>query len=172
MDFKTYYETRFESDLRALLAAIPEKWRRTLWNDPAALTIQLDRLSKGDAIEVVPADRRPLFAVCLCWTALIDQAMYKCSGQYYESFRRLSAYPKLTGAGEWTWCHKCTRPIYAITDMHYVDEDGASKAKALMSAAKDYFRKDIPESLGKLFSIPDELSERIFVECLRELDKR
>jgi hypothetical protein len=136
------------------------------------LTIQLDRLSKGDAIEVVPADRRPLFAVCLCWTVLIDQAMYKCSGQYYESFRRLSAYPKLTGAGEWTWCHKCTRPIYAITDMHYVDEDGASKAKALMSAAKDYFRKDIPESLGKLFSIPDELSERIFVECLRELDKR
>ncbi len=172
MDFKTYYETRFESDLRALLAAIPEKWRRTLWNDPAALTIQLDRLSKGDAIEVVPADRRPLFAVCLCWTVLIDQAMYKYSGQYYESFRRLSAYPKLTGAGEWTWCHKCTRPIYAITDMHYVDEDGASKAKALMSAAKDYFRKDIPESLGKLFSIPDELSERIFVECLRELDKR
>ncbi len=172
MDFKTYYETRFESDLRALLAAIPEKWRRTLWNDPAALTIQLDRLRAGDAIEAVPACRRPLFAVCLCWTVLIDQAMYKYSGQYYESFRRLSAYPKLTGAGEWTWCHKCTRPIYAITDMHYVDEDGASKAKALMSAAKDYFRKDIPESLGKLFSIPDELSERIFVECLRELDKR
>jgi hypothetical protein len=55
--------------------------------------------------------------------------------------------------------------------MHYADEDGASKANALMPAAKDYFRKDIPESLGMLFSIPDELSERIFVECLRELDK-
>jgi hypothetical protein len=55
--------------------------------------------------------------------------------------------------------------------MHYGHEDGASKAKALMSAAKDYFRKDIPESLGRLFSIPEDLSERIFVECLRELDK-
>lgn len=172
MDFKAYYETRFESDLRALLAAIPEKWRRTLWNDPAALTIQLDRLSVGDAIEVVPADRRPLFAVCLCWTALIDQAMYKYSGHYYESFRRKSAYPKLTGAGEWTWCHKCTRPVYAITDMHYGDEDGLSKAQALMTAAKDFFRKDIPESLDRMLSIPDELSERIFVECLRELDNR
>ena len=172
MDFESYYKTKFESDLRALLAAIPEKWRRTLWNDPAALTIQLDRLSKGDAIEAVPADRRPLFAVCLCWTVLIDQAMYKYSGHYYESFRRMSAYPKLTGAGEWTWCHKCTRPIYAITDMHYGDQDGLSKAKALMTAAKDYFRKDIPESLGRLFSINHELSERIFVECLRELDKR
>lgn len=171
MDFKAYYETRFESDLRALLAAIPEKWRRTLWDDPAALTIQLDRLSVGDAIEVVPADRRPLFAVCLCWTALIDQAMYKYSGHYYESFRRMSAYPKLTGAGEWTWCHKCTRPIYAINDMHYGDQDGLSKASALMTSAKDYFRKDIPESLGRIFSVPDELSERIFVECLRELDK-
>ena len=171
MDFATYYKTKFESDLRALLAAIPEKWRRTLWNDTSALTIQLDRLSKGEAIEAVPADRRPLFAVCLCWTALIDQAMHKYSGHYYESFRRLSAYPKLTGAGEWTWCHKCTRPIYAITDMHYGDEGGLSEAKALMSAAKDFFREDIPESLGRLFSVPDELSERIFVECLRELDK-
>ena len=171
MDFETYYKGQFEADLRALLRSIPEKHKRTLWSDPSALTIQLDRLNKGDAIEAVSADRRPLFAVCLCWTALIDQAMYKYSGHYYESFRRMSAYPKLTGAGEWTWCHKCTRPIYAINDMHYGDQDGLSKAKALMTAAKDYFRKDIPESLGRLFSIPDELSERIFVECLRELDK-
>lgn len=172
MDFKAYYETRFESDLRALLAAIPEKWRRTLWNDPSALTIQLDRLSKGDAIDVLPADRRPLFAVCLCWTALIDQAMYKYSGNHYENFRRMSAYPKLTGAGEWTWCHKCARPISAISFMAYGDIDGESKALAYIPASKDYFRKDIPESLGRLFSIPDDLSERIFVECLRELDKR
>lgn len=171
MDFETYYRGQFEADLRALLGSIPEKHKRTLWSDSSALTIQLDRLSKGDAIEAVPADRRPLFAVCLCWTVLIDQAMYNYSGQYYEIFRRLSAYPKLTGAGEWTWCHKCTRPIYAITDMHYGDQDGLSKAKALKTAAKDYFRKDIPEYLGRLFSIPDELSERIFVECLRELDK-
>jgi hypothetical protein len=56
--------------------------------------------------------------------------------------------------------------------MAYDDPDGESKARSYMSAAKDYFRKDIPDSLGKLFSIPDELSERIFVECLRELDKR
>jgi len=172
MDFKTYYETRFESDLRALLAAIPEKWRRTLWSDPAALTIQEDRLSEGDAIEAVPAHHRPLFAVCLCWTVLIDQAMYNYSGHYYDSFRKLSAYPKLTGAGEWAWCHVCTRPISAITCMYYADPDGESKARSYMPSAKDYFRKDIPDSLRKLFSIPDELSERIFVECLRELDKR
>jgi hypothetical protein len=56
--------------------------------------------------------------------------------------------------------------------MHYGDQDGLSKAKGLMTAAKDYFRKDIPDSLGRLFGVPDELSERIFVECLRELDKR
>jgi hypothetical protein len=56
--------------------------------------------------------------------------------------------------------------------MYYGDPAGESKARSYMPAAKDYFRKDIPDSLGKLFSIPDELSERIFVECLRELDKR
>lgn len=172
MDFEQYYKTRFEADLRALLAAIPEKWRHTLWSDPSALTIQVDRLCEGDSIEAVHLDSRPLFAVCLCWTVLIDQAMYKYSGHYYEGFRRLSAYPKLTGAGEWTWCHKCTRPISAISCMGYGDPDGESKAWAHMAAAKDYFRKDIPESLGRLFSVPDELSERIFVECLRELDKR
>jgi len=79
MDFETYYKGQFEADLRVLLGSIPEKHKRTLWSDPSALTIQLDRLSKGDAIEVVPPDRRPLFAVCLCWTVLIDQAMYKYS---------------------------------------------------------------------------------------------
>ncbi len=171
MNFETYYKCQFEADLRLLLGCIPEKHKRTLWSDPSALTIQLDRLRKGDAIEAVPEGRRPLFAVCLCWTVLIDQAMYKYSGHYYERFRRLSAYPKLTGAGEWTWCHKCTRPIYAISDMYYGNADVASEVRSLMSDAKDYFRKDIPESLGRLFSIPDELSERIFVECLRELDK-
>lgn len=136
------------------------------------MTIQLDRLCEGDAIEAIPCERRPLFAVCLCWTVLIDQAMFKYSGHYYDEFRKLSAYPKLTGAGEWTWCHKCTRPIYAIADMCYGDPDGESKARAHMPAAKDYFRKDIPDALARLFSVPDELSERIFVECLRELDKR
>ena len=172
MDFETYYKGQFETDLRALLGSIPEKHKRTLWSDPAALTIQEERLGEGDAIEAVPRDRRPLFAVCLLWTVLIDQAMYNYSGHYYDSFRKLSAYPKLTGAGEWTWCHVCTRPISAISCMGYGDPDGESKARSYMPAAKDYFRKDIPESLGRLFSIPDELSERIFVECLRELDKR
>ncbi len=172
MDFETYYKTCFESDLRELLAAIPQKWKRTLWNDPAALTIQLDRLTESDSIEVIPCERRPLFAVCLCWTVLIDQAMFKYSGHHYEEFRRMSAYPKLTGAGEWTWCHKCTRPIYAISHMAYGDPLGESKAWSYMPSARDYFRNDIPDSLGRLFGISDELSERIFVECLRELDKR
>jgi hypothetical protein len=40
-----------------------------------------------------------------------------------------------------------------------------------MPAARDFFRKDISESLGRLFSMPPDVSERIFVECLRELDK-
>ena len=44
MDFETYYKGQFETDLRALLGSIPEKHKRTLWSDPAALTIQEERL--------------------------------------------------------------------------------------------------------------------------------
>lgn len=42
MDFETYYKGHFEADLRAFLGSIPEKHKRTLWNDPSALTIRAE----------------------------------------------------------------------------------------------------------------------------------
>jgi hypothetical protein len=168
MDFETYYKSLFESDLRALLAAIPPRWQHSFWDDPEAYSIQVERLQEGDAIEVIPVERRPLFAVCLCWTVLIDQATYTYARQYYPRFRALAAYPKLTGNG--TWSHRCTTPFYAIEWMWYGDPNGKAKAMALMNPAKEFFRIDLPESFGRLFSIPTDVSNDVFRECLRELE--
>ena len=142
MDFETYYKGQFETDLRALIGRIPEKHKRTLWNDPSALTIQLDRLSKGDAIEAVPTDRRPLFAVCLCWTVLIDQATYTYARHYYPSFRAMAAYPKLTGNG--TWSHRCVSPYSAISWMSFDDPNGKAKAQLTDVAGVDFGFEDVP----------------------------
>jgi len=169
MDFEAYYKGLFEADLRALIAAVPARCQHSFWDDPQAYSIQVERLQKGDSIEVIPVGRRPLFAVCLCWTVLIDQATYTYARHYYPSFRAMAAYPKLTGNG--TWSHRCVSPYCAISWMSYDDSDGKAKALSCMQAAKDFFRKDIPDSLGRLFSIPPDVSGRIFVECLRELDK-
>lgn len=168
MDFEAYYKGHFEADLRALIAAVPTRWQHSFWGDRDAYSIQVERLQKGDSIEVIPVERRPLFAVCLCWTVLIDQAIYTYAQYYYPRFRAMAAYPKLTGNG--TWSHCCTTPFYAIAWMSYDDPLGKEKAMAQMPAAKEFFRKDIPDSLGRLFSIPDEVSERIFKECVRELE--
>lgn len=168
MDFETYYKGQFEADLRALIAAVPTRWQHSFWNDPEAFSIQVERLQKGDSIEVIPVERRPLFAVCLCWTVLIDQAMYTYAQHYYPSFRAMAAYPKLTGNG--TWSHCCTTPFYAIEWMSYDDAQGKAKAMALLPVATEFFRKDIPDSLGRLFSIPADVSNHVFRECVRELD--
>ena len=168
MDFETYYKGQFETDLRALIAAVPTRWQHSFWDDPQAYSIQVERLQKGDSIEVIPVERRPLFAVCLCWTVLIDQAMYTYARHYYPSFRAMAAYPKLTGNG--TWSHRCVSPYSAVTWMSFDNPDGKAKALLFMPAAKDFFRQDIPESFNRLFSIPAQVSEGIFIECVRELD--
>ena len=168
MEFQEYYKTRFESDLRAFIAAIPPRWQHSFWDDREAYSIQVERLQKGDSIEVIPVVRRPLFAVCLCWTVLIDQATYTHARYYYPVFRALAAYPKLTGNG--TWSHRCTTPFYAIEWMWYDDPNGKAIAMGLMESAKEFFRADIPESFSRHFSIPAEVSNRVFLECIRELD--
>ena len=169
MDFETYYKSQFEADLRSLISAIPVRWQHSFWNDPEAFSIQVERLQKADSIEVIPSERRPLFAVCLCWTVLIDQAMYTYARHYYPRFRAMAAYPKLTGNG--TWSHCCMTPFSAIEWMWFDDPNGKSKAIALMAPAQEFFRVDIPESFSRLFSIPTEVSNHIFLECIRELDK-
>lgn len=100
MDFETYYKGQFESDLRALIAAVPTRWQHSFWGDREAYSIQVERLQKGDSIEVIPVERRPLFAVCLCWTVLIDQAMYTYAQHYYPRFRAMG--PN-TGSGRYSW---------------------------------------------------------------------
>lgn len=168
MDFETYYKGQFETDLRALIAAVPTRWQHSFWDDREAYSIQVERLQKGDSIEVIPVERRPLFAVCLCWTVLLDQAMYTYAQYYYPRFRAMASYPKLTGNG--TWSHRCTTPFYAIEWMWYDDVQGRAKALALLPVAMEFFRKDIPDSLGRLFSVPEEVAINVFLECVRELD--
>jgi hypothetical protein len=80
----------------------------------------------------------------------------------------MAAYPKLTGNG--TWSHRCVSPFSAISWMSFDNPDGKAKALSYMQAAKDFFRQDIPESFSRHFSIPAQVSEGIFIECVRELD--
>jgi hypothetical protein len=54
--------------------------------------------------------------------------------------------------------------------MSFDDPNGKAKALSYMQAAKDFFRQDIPESFSRLFSIPPEVSNHIFRECVKELD--
>lgn len=169
MEFETYYKGQFEADLRLFISAIPVSWQHSFWGDRDAYSIQVERLQKGDSIEVIPVERRPLFAVCLCWTVLIDQAMYTYAQHYYPGFRAMAAYPKLTGNG--TWSHYCTTPFYAIEWMSFNDTLGKAKAIALLPVANEFFRKDMPDSLARLFSIPASVSENVFRECVRELEK-
>ncbi len=95
--------------------------------------------------------------------------MYTYAQYYYPRFRAMASYPKLTGNG--TWSHRCTTPFFVIEWMSFDDANGKAKAMAFLPAATEFFRTDIPESLARLFSIPAEVSEQVFRECVRELDR-
>jgi hypothetical protein len=94
--FAAYYETCFRDDLARVLRSAPAP--NHLSEDAAEVVIQPRVLScQNETVRLWPTERRALFGVALFFTVLVDQACYTHFGGLYESFRRLTAYPKFKG---------------------------------------------------------------------------
>jgi len=53
-------------------------------------------------LDIIPSDRKGLFAVALYWTVLVDQTFYSNYRHTYQTFQRKTLYPKFIG--------NCTAP--------------------------------------------------------------
>jgi len=97
--FQEYFETRFSDDLAAFLSAMPAGQSKHYAKSPESWSIAMNYLVEpGLALYVIPKEIRPYFAASLYFTSLMDQAMYKYCQDCYGSYRRLTDFPKLTGA--------------------------------------------------------------------------
>ncbi len=96
MTFAEYYGARFRDDLARVLGSAPAP--NHLSEDAAEVVIQPRVLSRqNQTLRLWPAERRALFGVALFFTVLLDQVCYTCFPALYESFRRLTEYPKFKG---------------------------------------------------------------------------
>ena len=135
--FQEYFETRFSDDLAAFLTAMPAGQSKHYAKSPESWSIAMNYLVEpGLALYVIPKEIRPYFAASLYFTSLMDQAMYKYRQDYYGSYRRLTDYPKLTGACPGA-CMHIAEPSMALERTNLFDADPS-----------DYIQS-VPETLAR-----------------------
>jgi hypothetical protein len=179
MKFEDYYTKQFEHDLRKFYATMPEGMRKHFPRSPESYSISMNFLVEPDlALKVIPLEDRPNFAVCLYFTALVDQAMHYHFQNSYEKFRRLTNYPKLTGAcpgacmymAHPTIALKCTNlfnsdPSEYINSRTETVERSQAILKPIVEEGIVYFLKDFPDFLRKYFpeiGEPESFAHRVF----------
>ena len=179
VSFQEYFEGRFQPDLAAFLEAMPADQRKHFMKSPESYSISMNYLVDPSlALHVIPQERRPYYAAALYFTSLMDQAMYKHRQDCYSRYRRLTDYPKLTGACPGA-CMYIAEPSMALERTNFFDHDprayihGRSEVVfgnrmiliPILKEGMDYFRQAFPAFLRKHFphiSDPDALYRLTF----------
>jgi hypothetical protein len=177
--FQEYFERQFPADLAAFVEAMPASQRKHFMKSPESYSISMNYLVEPRlALHVIPLERRPYYATALYFTSLMDQAMYQHRQESYERYRRLTDYPKLTGACPGA-CMYIAEPTMALTHTNLFDVDETDYIQRrsdtvfrneltlapILKEGKAYFRQAFPAFLRRHLphiSDPEALYRRIF----------
>lgn len=100
-DFKTYYKKSFQSDLHNFLLQVPVEGNKHF--NKNEICIQYFFLTPQYIyLDIIPHERRGMFAVALFWTILVDQIFFTYYREFYHCFQSKTLYPKFIG--------NCTAP--------------------------------------------------------------
>jgi hypothetical protein len=166
MEFHTYYNNDFRSELNTFLNTIPDESRyHHNIETRNVVTIQLDRLtSNHHHLDFLNEATRINFAHALYWTILVDMVMYTHFNGHYNNFQKLTKYPKLIGnCTRGCYHHYHPRNIYDLMDLGMTDEEINSSifsTKAyITSEIESFVSSYLPEiSVSQFLSkINDEL---------------
>jgi len=120
-DFKTYYKQDFRHDLQRFVGQIPIEGNKHY--DKEEFNIQYFFLTPNyKYLDIIPTDKRGLFAVALFWTVLIDQVFYTHFRFSYQTF------PKFIG--------NCTAPSLMSSECGHCQHP-----KRIFQAINDIFDK-------------------------------
>ena len=148
MEFQTYYKTNFRSDLNTFLSTIPDKSRfHHNLETRSEVTIQLDRLtSNHHHLDFLNQATRLNFAHALYWTILVDMVMYTHFQASYDSFQKLTNYPKLIGnCTRGCYHHYHPRNIYDEMDFKMSDEE----INSLIHSTKPFMTEELTSFLRR-----------------------
>lgn len=179
LTFQAYFERHFPVDLAAFVEAMPPSQRKHFMKSPESYSISMNYLVEPKlALHVIPIERRPYYAAALYFTSLMDQAMYKYREECYSYYRRLTNYPKLTGACPGA-CMYIAEPSMALERTNLFDVDPSDYIQSqygvlfrnrltlapILKEGRDYFRKAFPAFLQSYFpeiSEPELFYRRVF----------
>jgi hypothetical protein len=177
--YQEYFEGCFPADLAAFLEAMPAGQRKHYAKAPESYSIAMNYLvDPRPALRMIPSERRPLFAASLYFAVLMDQAMYYHHFESYEQYRRLTDYPKLTGACPGA-CMYLAEPTMALTHTNLFDIDPSDYIQRrpeilsrneltlapILKEGTAYFRQAFPTFLERYLpqiAEPEALYRRIF----------
>ena len=185
--FQEYFELHFPGDLATFLEAMPASQRKHFMKSPESYSISMNYLVEVKlALHVIPLVRRPYYAVALYFTSVMDQGMYRHRPDYYDQYRRLTDYPKLTGACPGA-CMYIAEPTMALTHTNLFDVDPSDYIQSrsdtlfrnrltlapILKEGADYFRQAFPAFLQRHFpqiTEPEALYRRIFSDWTEAKD--
>ena len=177
--FGIYFERQFPADLAAFVEAMPASQRKHFNKSPESYSISMNYLVETAlALHVIPLERRPLYAVALYFTSLMDQAMFVHRKDCYERYRRLTDYPKLTGACPGA-CMYIAEPSMALERTNLFDADPSDyiqshvgrleqnrlKLAPIVNEGTAYFRMAFPDFLRRQLPViadPEALYRQVF----------
>ena len=148
MEFQAYYNNEFRSDLNTFLRTIPNESRyHHNLETRREITIQLCRLtSQHPHLDFLSEAKRLDFAHALYWTILVDMVMYTHFKTSYDSFRKLTTYPKLIGnCTRGCYHHYHPRNIYDEMDFKISDEE----INSLIHSTKPFMTEEITSFLRR-----------------------
>lgn len=134
--FKSYYKERFRADLSTFLNTIPKtsRYHNNIGNRDE-ITIQLERLTSNHKhLDFLSMGTKLNFAHALFWTILVDMTMYSHFKLFYNSFRKVTYYPKLIGNCP-GGCYHHYHPRNIYYQMELLNEDETIKALILPTMA-------------------------------------
>jgi hypothetical protein len=165
--------------LAKFIEGMPEGQRKHFAKAPDAYSIAMNYLVDAKpALRAIPLERRPYFAAALYFTSMMDQAMHYHHPECYERYRRLTDYPKLTGACPGA-CMYIAEPKMALERTNLFDarpseyiqadprrlEQNRQALAPLLEQGRDYFREAFPALLTQHFPAiadPAALYRRVF----------
>ena len=178
-NFDEYYNEQFQKDLHTFFATIPDnsKFHEDL-EGRATYSIQYERLTRdfNHLDFLINQPDKINFAVALFFTVLVDEVCYTQFREHYESFRKMTFYPKFIGNCP-GGCHYHLHPsdIFAALNysrknqMNIISSQPLYYYGSFISAVpiiereiKDFFKIQFPSIDGQTF----------WIKCVNEFPYR
>lgn len=164
-NFSRYYRSKFRQDITLFFSSIPDQSRFHEDNQTKqSFSIQYERLTRDfDHLNQLSKSDKEYFGVALFFTVLTDMVCYTYFQQNYNSFRRLTLYPKFIGNCP-GGCHYHCHPSDIFAAMNF------SRSRPLDFFSPEHL--DFYEKFNEAIPTMEKETKDFFIAHLTDIDEQ